>query len=87
MNTYATVLALGDLDNWDGAHSLGPFLTGWSGFSDWRYEYGHTSQNRVLGPFYLFMITLPSLIGAASRPRDHASFYTQRWADRWRRWV
>ena len=28
-----------------------------------KHEYGHTIQSRILGPFYLIIIGLPSLIG------------------------
>ena len=84
---YARVVAPRYLDNWGGAYSLGPVLTGWSGFAHWRHEYGHTWQNRVLGPFYLFVTAIPSLISAISKPGGHATFYTERWADRWSGWV
>lgn len=84
---HAKVLAPPYLDGWGGAVSLGPILTGWSGFTNWRHEYGHTWQNRILGPFYLFVIGIPSLISASTRPGGHSSFYTERWADKWSAWV
>ena len=55
------------------------------------HEYGHTIQSMILGPFYLPLIGLPSLIWANSkrlgryRRRTHTSyyqFYPERWADR-----
>ena len=51
-----------------------------------RHEYGHCLQSRLLGPFYLPVIGLPSLLWALwwhpGRSRDYYSFYTERWADR-----
>ncbi len=53
-----------------------------------RHEYGHTLQSLLLGPLYLPVIGLPSLIRAAwrrgrRRGRSYYDFYTERWADRW----
>ena len=51
-----------------------------------RHERGHTRQSRLLGPFYLPVIGIPSLLWAAwwrpGRKRSYFSFYTERWADR-----
>ena len=51
-----------------------------------RHEWGHTRQSRLLGPFYLPAIGIPSLLWAAwwrpGRKRGYFSFYTERWADR-----
>lgn len=66
-----------------GAFSLGPNLIGDHAFTDWKHEYGHTWQNRVLGPLYLLVIALPSLISAGLQPSNHHNFYTERWADAW----
>ena len=53
---------------------------------DERHELGHSIQSRYLGPLYLFVIGLPSILWAAwwnaDRNRDYYSFYTERWADR-----
>lgn len=53
------------------------------------HEYGHVRQSRMLGPLYLLVIGLPSLIWAALygpvvRPTTdgYHRFYTERWADR-----
>ena len=54
--------------------SLGPFTFGGPGFSHWAHEAGHTWQSRLLGPFYLFIIGIPSAAGAQ---------YTEDWADAW----
>jgi hypothetical protein len=70
-----------------GAFSLGPVLTGCDGFTDWEHEYGHTWQNRLLGPFYLLIVALPSLMSAAGLfGKTHGDFYTERWADAWSNW-
>ena len=56
------------------------------------HEYGHTLQSLLLGPLYLFVIGLPSVIWAglpalmrrrAKRGISYYAFYTERWADRW----
>ena len=54
-----------------------------------RHEQGHTVQGFVLGPLYLFVIGLPSVVWAGCfegyRKRkgiSYYSFYTEKWADR-----
>lgn len=54
-----------------------------------RHEYGHTVQSRKLGPLYLLIIGLPSLIWAGcfegwrkKHKVSYYSFYTEAWADR-----
>ena len=51
-----------------------------------RHEYGHCRQSRILGPFYLLVIGLPSLLWALwwtpGRSVGYYSFFTERWADR-----
>lgn len=59
------------------AISLGPISIGGTGFKRWDHEFGHTWQSRLLGPFYLIVIGLPSAI-----TRD-ATLYTETWADAW----
>ena len=78
--------------------SLGPFvfIPSARGTSDRElllvHEYGHTLQSLALGPLYLFVIGLPSLIWARSRKLarkrrnagvSYYSFYTERWASSW----
>ena len=50
------------------------------------HEYGHCRQSRLLGPFYLPLIGLPSLLWALwwhpGRPVGYYAFFTERWADR-----
>ena len=54
-----------------------------------RHEEGHRKQSKMLGPLYLIVIGLPSLIWATLHSSvrrlgavDYYSFYTERWADR-----
>lgn len=54
-----------------------------------KHEKGHRKQSMMLGPLYLIVIGLPSLIWAALhssvrrlRTVDYYSFYTEKWADR-----
>ena len=53
------------------------------------HEKGHRNQSMMLGPLYLIVIGLPSLIWAALHSSvrrlgavDYYSFYTEKWADR-----
>lgn len=53
------------------------------------HEKGHRQQSKWLGPFYLIVIGLPSLIWATLHSYvkrlgavDYYSFYTEKWADR-----
>lgn len=57
----------------------------------WRFtkhEYGHSLQSLILGPFYLLVIGLPSLIWAwvykydSNDPLKYYKFYTEKWADK-----
>ena len=55
-------------------------------FDTLRHEYGHTRQSLYLGPFYLFIVGIPSLLWAwywtPARGVSYYSFYTEKWADR-----
>jgi RHS repeat-associated protein len=66
-----------------GGMSLGPVVLAGHGFNDFKHEFGHTWQSRLLGPLYLLVIGIPSLISAASDPSNHSNFYTEKWADAW----
>jgi len=54
-----------------------------------RHELGHCRQSRMLGPLYLLVIGLPSLIWAGLYPLterlrpgiDYFDFYTEKWAN------
>lgn len=54
-----------------------------------KHEYGHTLQSKMLGPLYLFVIALPSLIWAGCFDKyrkknkiSYYTFYTEKWADK-----
>ncbi len=51
-----------------------------------RHERGHSIQSMILGPLYLLVVGLPSLLWAAwwnkDRDRDYYLFFTELWADR-----
>ena len=52
----------------------------------WEHEYGHTRQSLYLGPLYLLVVGIPSLLWAwywtPSRGVSYYAFYTEKWADR-----
>ena len=52
-----------------------------------RHELGHSRQSRMLGPAYLLVIGIPSLLWAWLHSRlapgkSYYRFYTEKWADR-----
>ena len=51
-----------------------------------KHEWGHTLQSLLLGPLYLPLVGLPSLLWAAWWPPlrsiSYFRFFTERWADR-----
>lgn len=71
-----------------GGISLGQYIhlrAGMGSPNNICHEYGHSRQSLYLGPLYLLVIGLPSLIHAALyRPEkgNYYDFYTERWADR-----
>ena len=75
-----------------GGISLGNTILLWCDLNHhedtWNHEWGHTRQSRMLGPLYLLVIGLPSIIWAATYkydieyPNKYYSFYTERWADK-----
>ena len=56
--------------------------------NDKNHEYGHSKQSLILGPLYLFVVAIPSLIWAIcykNNPNDkngYYKFYTEKWADK-----
>ena len=77
--------------NGKGSMALGGylFLDKNSGDEIVVHEYGHTIQSLILGPFYLFVIGIPSFLWAnfppirkrrLKRGRRYTSFYPERWA-------
>lgn len=49
-----------------------------------RHECGHVKQSKILGPLYLLVIGIPSIIHAAisSGKNNYFNFYTERWANK-----
>ena len=48
-----------------------------------RHEYGHTIQSKILGPLYLIIIGIPSIIHAIfHRKGSYYHFYTESWANK-----
>lgn len=50
-----------------------------------HHEYGHCIQSKMLGPLYLLVVGLPSLIHAwLCRCKDHSyyDYWCEKWADR-----
>lgn len=48
-----------------------------------KHEYGHSVQSKWLGPFYLFVIGIPSLLHAwIGFTENYYDFYTEKWADK-----
>jgi hypothetical protein len=54
-----------------------------------KHEYGHSVQSAYLGPLYLFVIGIPSLIWAGffdnwreKHNKSYYWFYTESWADK-----
>ena len=73
-----------------GGISLGRYIIMRDVFKDYngrdeQHELGHSRQSLFLGPLYLFVIGIPSILWAAwwneDRGRIYYSFYTERWAD------
>lgn len=50
-----------------------------------RHEYGHCIQSRMLGPLYLLVVGLPSIMHAAlckCRGHSYYDIWCERWADK-----
>ena len=52
-----------------------------------KHEVGHVKQSQILGPLYLFIIGLPSIIWAATHSKiapnkSYYWFYTEKWANK-----
>ena len=75
----------------DGGISLGRYVLcekEWQHYipqTNEKHEYGHCLQSRKLGPLYLIVIALPSLIHSAfykEATPQYWKFFTERWADK-----
>lgn len=55
-------------------------------YNTWHHERGHSIQSMYLGPLYLLVIGLPSILWAMwwnyGRGVSYYRFYTERWADK-----
>ena len=73
-------------EHMSGGISLGNFayLSKYMGHTD-RYvahELGHTTQSHILGPLYLLVIGLPSILNAMFNFTEcYYDFYTEHWAN------
>lgn len=52
-----------------------------------RHEWGHTRQSLILGPLYLIVIGIPSIIWAATHraiapDTSYFDFFTEKWANK-----
>lgn len=52
-----------------------------------RHEWGHTRQSLILGPLYLIVIGIPSIIWAATHRTiapntPYFNFFTEKWANK-----
>lgn len=76
------------LDTFPGGITLGEYIiVGTKQALTVRHEFGHVVQSRILGPLYLLVIGLPSLLWAwlhryIAPDKSYYWFYTERWADR-----
>lgn len=63
------------------------FYVNWKDREAVNHEWGHTRQSRMLGPLYLFVIGIPSILHAAVHSRwckqkSYYHFWTEKWADK-----
>lgn len=72
-----------------GSVTLGPyiFLSPKATDTTVRHEWGHTRQSLILGPLYLIVIGIPSIIWAATHRTiapntDYFDFFTEKWANK-----
>lgn len=79
--------------NYKGGMTLGNyiFLSASMENSDYiiRHELGHVKQSKILGPLYLILIGLPSIIWATLHSNvkffkkfNYYSFFTEKWANK-----
>lgn len=75
----------------NGGVTLGKYVFVYNGYNDLsgvvKHELGHVKQSRILGPLYLFVIGIPSIIWAAfhrdiAPNKDYYDFYTEKWANK-----
>lgn len=75
----------------NGGVTLGKYVFVYKRFNDLakviKHESGHVKQSRMLGPLYLLVIGLPSILWAATHrviapEKDYYWFYTESWANK-----
>lgn len=82
-----------ETDSKNGSVSLGNFVfvTKYAYSQEYtlQHELGHTIQSKYLGPLYLLVIGLPSILWVLARKvsytlrkKDYYWFYTERWANK-----
>ncbi|MBR5199460.1 MAG: hypothetical protein IKW20_06490 [Bacteroidales bacterium] len=79
-----------EAESFNGGISLGKYIIVYKKReSTIRHEYGHCIQSRMLGPLYLLIVGIPSLIWASMygvvishKKYDYSDFWCERWADR-----
>lgn len=65
-----------------GGITLGDYIV-ISNTSQLKHELGHVKQSRMLGPLYLFVVGIPSILHAAFHNcKDYYHFYTEKWANK-----
>ena len=70
-----------ELPGYTGSISLGKYINDLT----IQHEYGHCKQSMYLGPFYLIVIGIPSIIWASvylNTDKSYYWFYTEKWADK-----
>lgn len=74
-----------------GGVTLGEYIFVYQKYTDLsrviQHETGHVKQSRILGPFYLLVIGLPSIVHAAlhrslCKNDNYYHFYTEKWANK-----
>lgn len=74
-----------------GGVTLGEYIFVYRKYTDLsrviQHETGHVKQSRILGPLYLLVIGLPSIVHAAlhrvlCRNNNYYHFYTEKWANK-----
>jgi hypothetical protein len=72
--------------NFPGGITLGQYIVV-NNFKQLQHELGHVMQSQKLGPLYLLVIGLPSIIHASlhdkfCKVKDYHHFYTEKWANK-----
>ena len=79
-----------EAESFNGGISLGKYIIVYKERESLiRHEYGHSIQSRYLGPLYLLVVGIPSLLWASMygvvishKKYDYSDFWCERWADK-----